>query len=120
MAQPIVKRNNTIFLEAVVLQPQHPIGSLFDPLAVADDDDAALLLFGNPAQQAHGPLTVVAVQVSRGLVGQDYIRFVDQGPANGHPLLLATRQLFPQKIEAMFHPQLLQQIPGGLRPDLSP
>ena len=53
-------------------------------------------------------MAVAAVQAAGGLVGQHHRWGVHQGPADGHPLLLASGELVGQVGPAVLKPQELQ------------
>src|SRR3990170_6100554 len=52
LAHRVLGHRHHLF-ELAVLEPEHPVGDLFDPLVVADDDDASSLLLGHAAQEPH-------------------------------------------------------------------
>src|SRR5689334_19462276 len=43
-------------------------------------------------QHTQNVFRILGVQVTRGLIGQQYFGLVDYGPGDGHPLLLASRE----------------------------
>ncbi len=98
---------------AAVLQVDPPVGALPHLFIVGHHQDGVSLfvqLFQNP----HDDLFVGRVQVSRGLVGQDDLRLVDQGPRDGHPLLLASRQLRRQMLRPVPQTYLVERPPRFL------
>src|SRR3990172_3345297 len=101
-----VGRHGDHVLEVTVLQPQHPIGDVPDTLVVAHDDDASALLLGDGSQQAHDLVPDLRVQVRGRLVGEDEGWVVDEGPADGDPLLLTARKLLRQEVEPRSQIQL--------------
>ena len=54
-----------------------------------------------------------AVKLAGRLVGQQHDRFLDQGPGDGHPLLLAAGELPRAMVEPVAQTNLRQQF-GGL------
>ena len=63
-----------------------------------DDGGAFLVEVG---QKVHHFLAVLGVQVTRRLVGEDELGVGDDGTGDGHPLLLATRQLLREMVFAV-------------------
>lgn len=49
-----------IFIFAVI-QPEHPVDDVFNPLIVADNDDAPIFFLGHAPEQAHRLVTMVTV-----------------------------------------------------------
>ena len=60
---------------------------------VGDDDDGLLKVFVQPGQQVHDFPGGFPVQVAGGLIRGDEGGVGDQGPGDGHPLLLAAGEL---------------------------
>lgn len=58
------------FLEGTVLEPQHPVRDLAEPIVVADDDDAAPVMIGEVAQQPGDVAAMRGVEVGGGFVGK--------------------------------------------------
>src|SRR5512139_2427858 len=60
---------------------------------VGDHDDGQALLLVEGLEDVHDLRARLAVEIAGRLVGQDQGRIVEQGPGDGHALLLAARQL---------------------------
>ena len=58
-------------------------------------------------------LAVVSVEVARGLVGEEDDRAVDEGPGEGHPLLLAPRELGRIVVGAIGEADAVEQLEGA-------
>ncbi len=56
------------------------------------------------------PRLVVRVEVAGGLVGQEDERTVDEGPGDGHPLLLAAGQLVGQVVALLGQPDQVEDL----------
>ena len=100
-------------LNAAVAQANDAVGQGGGIGIVGDHEhgDAALLV--EPAQEGKNLRAGLGVEVAGGLVGQDDRGVVDQGAGNGHPLLLAARQLVGVVPQALPQPELFED---GLRP----
>src|SRR5512135_929222 len=64
-----------------------------DVRLVGDHDHGDVLLVVELLEDGHDLEAGLAVEVAGGLVGQDHGGVVEQGPGDGHPLLLAAREL---------------------------
>src|SRR5690349_7686713 len=88
---------------------------------VGDDDDGDALAV-ELAQKAHDVGRRLAIERTRGLVGQQQLGIVDERAGDRHALLLATRELLGMVVEPIAEPDLLQPQPrlplgiGGPRP----
>ena len=69
-------------------------------------------------EDGHHLLTTAAIQSTGGLVRQDHLAAVHQGPGNTHPLLLTTGELSRPMALAIGQSQPGQQGTGPLRPRL--
>ena len=98
-----------------VQQADGPVGVLFRQLRVVGDHDDQLLP-GNLRQQVHDLHAGLAVQCPGGLVGQQNVRVVYQGPCDGHPLHLASGELVGALFDLVPQAHLFQ---GLLRPAAS-
>ena len=85
-----------LFLQSGQFSPTHPeffIGPAGQLEVVGDQDNGCPLFPVDLLEQEHYFVFRVLVQVAGGLVGQDDIRAVQQGPGNCHPSLLAAGKL---------------------------
>lgn len=75
-------------------------------------DKRSAQFFALPLHQGHDLAGIMAVEVSRGFVGQDKLGEMGQGPGDRHPLLLAPRELagvpFLQLRDAYFRKKPVQ------------
>ena len=78
--------------DLAVLQGNDAGGILLGQLRVVGDHDHQAVL-GHLLQQLHHLDGGLGVQRAGGLVGQEDVRIVDQGPGDGHPLHLPARHL---------------------------
>ena len=78
-------------LEFAVLEPEHPVGDIPDPLVVRHNDHTAALLLGDLTQQSHDFMPDLGIEVRRRLVGQNQGRLVDERPRDRHSLFLSAR-----------------------------
>ena len=67
-----------------------------------------------PAEEVEDLLAGLGVQVAGGLVGQQQGRVVDQGPGDGHPLLLAAGELGRLVVQAVPQPHPVEQRLGAV------
>ena len=81
-------------------------------VGVVGNDDDGLAPFVRPGQDVHDLFGGAAVELARGLVGQKELRVVDEGPADGHALLLAARELGRAELHPLLEPDELQQFGG--------
>ena len=81
---------------------------------VGHHDDQPIL--GDLLEQVHDLDRSLAVQSAGGLVGQEDLRVVDQGPGNGHPLHLAAGELVGLFVGLIAQPYLLQGCLGPAAP----
>ena len=63
-----------------------------DLLIVADEDQRTPLLLRFLKKQLHEPVSIVAIQRRRWLIGQDNLRAANRRPGDRSPLLLADTQ----------------------------
>ena len=61
------------------------------------------------AQEPQDPVDLDVVEVGGGLVGQHERRVLDEGPGDGHPLLLSSRHLIGTMVTPLVQTDLLQQ-----------
>ena len=66
-----------------------------------------------PQEEVPDDLARLGIEVARGLVGEDQPRLADERPCDGHPLLLAARQLARAVRQPVAEPDLLE---GRRRP----
>ena len=98
--------------ELAVLHVQHHIGGFCHCRVVGDDDDAAVIFVSEPVEDLHDVLAVGAVQVARGLVGQDDLAAGGQGAGDGDPLLFAAGEHIGQPLELiLLQPHLEELFP---------
>ena len=76
-----------------------------------DDGDAAAV---QELELVQDILGLVRGQVSGGFVGEDDPGMVDQGPGDGHPLLLAAGELVGPVVDAVGQSDLSQNLEGPL------
>ena len=79
--------------DLAVGEEDDPVGVRRPAGVVGDHDDGLAELGHRPAQERQHLGRRVRVEVARGLVGEDQVGPVDQGPGAGAALLLAARQL---------------------------
>ena len=60
---------------------------------MGDDDEGLPQLVAQVEEELVQLLLVLCVEATRGLVGKDYLRAVDEGAGHGYALLLSTREL---------------------------
>src|SRR5574341_331882 len=75
--------------DPAVLEGDHPVRPTGDLGAVGDEHQGGLAFPVAFEEQVQDRLGVGGVQVAGGLIRKDDSRIVDQGPADGRPLLLA-------------------------------
>lgn len=80
-----------------------PLGQLW---VVGDHHHQPVL--GHPFQKLHDLDAGLAVQGAGGLISEEDVRVVDQGPGNGHPLHLPAGHLAGALMELVSQPHLLQ------------
>lgn len=80
-----------------------PLGQLW---VVGDHHHKPVL--GHPFQKLHDLDAGLAVQGAGGLISEEDVRVVDQGPGNGHPLHLPAGHLAGALMELVSRPHLLQ------------
>src|SRR5215211_4040128 len=90
-----------------------------DPGVVGDHHHRHPALAVEAGQQFQDLLARARVEVAGGLVGQQHGRVADQGPGDGHPLLLAPRELGGPVLEPVPEPDRGQGL-GGQPPPLGP
>ena len=95
-----------------VLQADDPGGVLLGQLRVVGDHDDQPVLC-HLLEQLHDLHGGLAVQRAGGLVGQQDVRVVDEGPGDGHPLHLAAGHLVGLFVHLVAQPDLFQRF---LRP----
>ena len=109
-----------MLLEHSVLEPQHAIDELADPIVVAHDQHALAALLGDLAQPAHHLAADARVEVRRGLVGEHEIGVVRERTRDRDALVLAAGQLLGEEVEPVAEPELPQQALGPLPRLLAP
>src|SRR5215216_4720720 len=83
-----------------------------DPGVVGDHDHRDPAVGVEAGQQLQHLVARARVEVAGGLVGQQHGRLGDQGPGNGHALLLAARELGGPVLEPVPEPDRLQGLGG--------
>ena len=103
---------------------QDPIRDVEDPVVVGHQDDARPLLPRQLLDQVRDGATGLAIQRSRGLVGQDDPRPIHERARDRDALTLAARELIDALGDVVPHPHALEHAPDagelfGPRPPLS-
>ncbi len=80
-------------LDTPILHERDVIGEAHDAVVVGHDDHGAVRAPGAFGEKLHDRVPGVVVERRGGLVAEDEVRFVDEGAGDGHPLLLAPREL---------------------------
>jgi len=80
---------------------------------VRDDDKRDTFLAVQPGQELAQRLGAGAVEGARGLVGQEELGLVYQGPNNGDALAFAARKLARPMMQTGFQPDALEQPAGA-------
>jgi hypothetical protein len=101
-------------LEAAVLEPEHPVGDLAQPLVVADDHDGRVVVLGELTKQAHRLGAVVRVEVGGRLVSEDQRRVVGDRARDSHALLLAAGELLDGEVKPFGETHRLEQAARSL------
>ena len=84
-----------------------PVGHAGDLNGVGHEDERRPSLAVERQEQIEDRLAVHGIEISGGLVGEDDLRIVHQGPADGNALFLSTRELVrevaasPRKTDAL-------------------
>jgi hypothetical protein len=99
-------------LDAAVVHVGDAVREFEDAGVVGDDDQGALAIHGQALQDFHHPVPRLMVQGGGGLVADDQLRVVHQGPGHGDPLLLAARDLAREGVSLVAQAHLLQASPG--------
>ncbi len=94
---------------------------LNEPAIVGDDDQGATALLLLLAQECEDFVAPLVIEVARRLVGEQHLRVLDQGPRDGHALLLSTGKLRGLVLEPVAQPDLAENLFGlgvtvGVRP----
>src|SRR6476661_2732151 len=84
--------------ERAVGELDDPLAQLVDDLVVVGGHDDGRAGAVDPVQQAHDAQAGGRVEVAGGLVGDEDRRLVDEGPGDGHALLLAPGELVWQPL----------------------
>lgn len=77
---------------------------------VCNKNNAASFLTIQARDEIEDFLTRFRIKVSRRLVSEQPVRFVDERPGNRHPLLLTARQLRRQRIHSLLQTNLFKQL----------
>jgi len=94
------------------MQPQNPTTTAGECHIVRHDEGGKLVLAMEPLNQSENGFCRAVVQVTRGLVGQQYLRSCHERPGQGHTLLLPARQLAGAMVGAVlqaYFPQPLRR-----------
>ena len=86
------------------------VGDLRRQLPVGADDECRPVGPDQTDQAVHDGRGRLGVHVACGLVGEHEDRGMDQGPGNGHPLLLAHAELGRQVVDAIAESQPFEHI----------
>ena len=105
-----------VVLHAAVLERDDPIAAGGDVGLVGDDEHRAAMLAVEVHQQLQDLLGRTTVEVAGGLVGEDQLGLVHEGPGDGDPLALTTRELRRPVVQALAEPHELQSLLGPLEP----
>ncbi len=97
-----------------------PVGHGGEGGVVGDDHHGHALLAAGVLQQLEDGLAGDVVQRAGGLVAQQQLGVLGQGPGDGHPLLLAAGQLGGEVPQPVAQAHVLQHVPGiqGMVADL--
>lgn len=98
--------------EPAVFQENHLVGVGDDTGVMSHHQDGGSLLVGGQAQQFDHLFAVAPVQGAGRFVGEAKAGVLDQGPANGHPLLLAAGHFHRPQVGLLGHPQNAQDLLG--------
>lgn len=96
-------------LQHAVLEPQDPIGDVFEAVVVAHHEHAAALVVSQRSQQMRDLMADLRVEVRGRFVGEEQRRAVREGPGDRHTLLFSTRQLGGHEPESWPEPETLEQ-----------
>lgn len=96
-------------VEGAVFEPQDPVGDLAEPVVVADDDDAAAVLFGEAAEETGDLPSVAGVEVGGRFVGEGDGGVVGERAGDGNALLLAAGELVGSEGEAFGEHDALEE-----------
>src|SRR5262249_24320372 len=96
--------------DPAVARADDAVAEVENPAIVCNDDHRAVGLDGHAADQFHDALSQLAVQGRRRLVADQEPRPVDQGPGDGHALLLAARKLAGKGVGAVGHAHGVEQL----------
>ena len=101
----------------------HPIGDPDDPFGgpgdvgvMGDQNNGDAFLFVESPEKFQHFFTGLGVEVAGGLIGEQDGGIIDQGPGNGHPLLLPAGELRRFVVQAIPQPYPLEQVFGPLAP----
>ena len=71
----------------------HVVVGSNEPAIVGDDDQGATALLLLLAQEGEDLVAPLVIEVARRLIGKQHRRVFDQGPRDGHALLLSAGEL---------------------------
>jgi hypothetical protein len=105
--------------DAAVLDLEDAVGEVEDAVVVGDDDDGAVRLDRDGAQQVHDAAAGAGVERRGRLVADDQPGIVDQRAGDGDALLLPAGQLARQALGKLADVELLQRL-GAARDRFGP
>ena len=101
----------------------HPIGNPDDPFGgsgdvgvMSDQNNGHAFLFVELPEEFQDFFTGLGVEVAGGLIREQDGGIIDEGPGNGHPLLLPAGELRGFVVQALPQADALQQVCGPLAP----
>src|SRR6266566_1593855 len=97
------------YLDAAVTHAQRASGALGHLRVVGDENDGLAVLV-HSHHELDDDLRDLRVEIASRFIRPNHRRFVNQGPGNSHPLLLATGELVRPVIGAMGKAQRLQHL----------
>ena len=75
--------------QAPIFDPDNAVCNPLSPFIVGRDDDADVLLLHRLPKQSDDRVPVVRIEIGRGLIGQDDLGTVYQGPGKGDALFFS-------------------------------
>ncbi len=93
-----------------ILEPDQALGVRGDIVLVGHQHDGHALLFVELGEQLHDLRAGLGIQIAGRLIGQDQWWMIDQGAADGHPLLLSAGKLIRLMLGKTFQSGLAQQL----------
>src|SRR5512145_2572368 len=109
-------RDGGVALHSPVPYRDDAAAVLGDVVLVSDEHDGKAVLAVETLEQLHDLDARPAVEVARGLVGENDLGVVDERAGDGHPLLLASRELARRVVGAGTEADLIEQSRGLAMP----